>query len=143
MPKPQPRVNRHHYRVWIKWAIESGLLEKLPPLYDLDGIPDPETTEEHARRLLAELRDPDASRRRLPEILADARRFKAWVEARRKDGLQAILRERRPDEPIFIPPRREPQGTTGREPRPFSARRVDPDPRSDPMWDEWLDARKR
>jgi hypothetical protein len=30
MSKPKPNPNRHHHRVWIKWVLESGLIEKLP-----------------------------------------------------------------------------------------------------------------
>jgi hypothetical protein len=36
MPKLQPGPNRHHFRVWIKMAIQSGLIEspKLHPMWD-------------------------------------------------------------------------------------------------------------
>ena len=90
MPKPQPGPNRHHFRIWIKMAIQSGLIEKLPPLYEPIGNQSPFQTEAYARRLLTELRDPEASRRPLKEIIADARQFKTWVESRRKDGLKRI-----------------------------------------------------
>src|SRR5579885_3120954 len=40
-PEPEPRANRHQLRVWLKWAIESGLLGRAPPWYDADGSGDP------------------------------------------------------------------------------------------------------
>ena len=96
MPKTEPGPNRHHFRIWIKMAIQSGLIDRLPPLYEADDFQTPLKTEEFARQLLAELRDPDASRRTLKEIIARARQFKSWVEARRKDS-----RHRRADR---VPP---------------------------------------
>ena len=60
MPKPQPSPNRHHFRVWVKWVIESGTLEKLPRTYDPDESQPPRMTEHYAQELLADLRDPDA-----------------------------------------------------------------------------------
>jgi hypothetical protein len=138
MPESVP--NRHHYRVWIKWAIESGLIEKLPPLCDANGVRGPQSTEAYARQLLAELRDPDSSHRRLNQILADARQFKVWVEARRKDNVRIILSEGRPEEPISIPPRRRSPVASDREPRTRPAPQELIDARSDPMWDDWLDS---
>jgi len=142
MPKPETRPNRHHYRVWIKWAIESGLLGKLPPRYEPDGFPNPQDTEPYARQLLAELRDPDSSRRRLKQIVADARQFKNWVEARRKDNLRIILATGRPEETISIPPRRRSSAPSDQERQTRPTRREDTNPRLDPMWDDWLDSLK-
>ncbi len=31
MSNRDSNANRHHLRVWVKLAIESGLLEKVPP----------------------------------------------------------------------------------------------------------------
>jgi hypothetical protein len=140
MPKPEPGPNRHHYRVWLKWAIESGLIEKLPPLYDPDGIQNPQRTEAYARQLMAELRDPDSLKRPLKLIIADARQFKSWVEARRKDGLRIMLREGRPEERISIPPRRQARAAGERENTTRHSQREENDPRLDPMWDKWLDS---
>ena len=86
MPKTEPGPNRHHFRIWIKMAIQSGLIDRLPPVYEPDGFQTPLRTDECARQLLAELRDPDSSRRTLKEIIASTRQFKSWVEARQKDG---------------------------------------------------------
>ena len=107
MPKQQPGLNRHHFRIWIKMIIQSGLIDKLPPLYEADGFQNSQSTESFARQLLVELRDPDASKRTLQEIVADAQQFKHWVEARRKDGRRRMLVESRPEDRIIeMPPRR-------------------------------------
>jgi hypothetical protein len=142
MAKPEPAPNRHHFRVWIKMAIQSGLIEKLPPLYDSQRFQSPLGTVEYARQLLAELRDPDASTRMLKEIIAEARQFKSWVEARRKDSRLRILVEGRPEERIIDMPPGRPRPSTDPERRPRrSQRNNDPDtcPKLHPMWDNWID----
>ena len=107
MRKPEPGPNRHHFRIWIKMAIQSGLIDKLPPHYEPDGTQRPLRTDEHAHHLLAELRDPEASRRTLKEIIADVRQFKSWVESRQKDDRRRSLVESRPEERIIeMPPGR-------------------------------------
>ncbi len=108
MPPPRPRPNRHHYRFWIKQVVESDLIEKLPKTYE-SGEPDgPYETTRYARKLMAELGDPSACPRPLEEIVADAREFKSWVEARRKEILRRLLVESRPEDRIVeIPPRRK------------------------------------
>jgi hypothetical protein len=139
MSKPEPRANRHQLRVWLKWAIESGLLSKVLPRYDPDGSGDPQPTEDYARALLAELEDPDSSRRLLGEILADAHRFRDWVEYRQKvsrrmilghwdsEGAAArVLEFRLPTRP-------------DREKRPARLDRDGLEPNSNPMWDDCLD----
>ena len=122
MPRPEPGPNRHHFRIWIKMAIQSGLIDKLPPLYEPQGLQNPLRTGEYARRLLVELRDPDASRRTLKEIIADARQFKSWVEARRKDGRLRMMVESRPEERIIEMPPRRPRPATDEERRPRRSR---------------------
>ena len=73
MPKSEPGPNRHHYRIWIKMAIQSGLIDRLPPLYEPGVSPcAPLRTEEYARQLMTELRDPDGSNRTRKEIIASA-----------------------------------------------------------------------
>lgn len=146
MPKPESAPNRHHFRVWIKMAIQSGLIDKLPPLYEPQGLLSPQGTSEYARDLLAELRDPNASRRLLKEIIADARRFKSWVEARRKDGRFRILVESRPEERIIEMPPGRPRLASDEVRRPRRSRRTDePDasPKLHPMWDDWIDRMER
>ena len=141
MLKPEPTPTRGQLRVWLKWAVQSGLLDKLPPSYDLDEQADPAATEQVARQLLAELRDPDSSRRPISRITADVDRFRRWVESRQRISRQIILNEletARAD-PAWLenwaPPsayadEQENRGRTSR-------RRIVP--RSDPMWDEDLD----
>ena len=73
--------------------------------------------------------------------MSDARRFKAWVEMRRKDDLKRQLVESRPEERIIEMPRVKP-----RTPRTsqMSARQPDrppdPSPNLHPMWDRWIDS---
>ncbi len=130
MPKHEVGANRHQMRVWLKWAIESGLLDKLPPQYDPDDSQTTQPTDRHARQLLAELRDPDSSTRRLSQVLADARRFRAWVEFRQKISRRIILAETQIQS--------EGAGATVLEGQPST--RTEAQARSDPMWDDWLDA---
>ena len=140
MSKPIPGPNRHHFRIWIKTAIQSGLFDKLPPAYERDASQGPRDTETYARELLAELRDPDASRRTLKEIIADARQFKSWVEACRKDGRRRMLVESRPEDRIIeIPPGRT-RATPTDERRVRRTDRPDTNLRLHPLWDDWLDS---
>ena len=139
MPRPEPVLNRHHFRVWIKTVLQSGLIDKLPPLYEPRGFQRPLGTGEYARQLLAELRDPEASERTLKEIIADARQFKSWVEARRKDGRLRMMVESRPEERIIeMPPRRLRPATDRERPPRRSPRTNEPDasPKLHPMWDD-------
>jgi hypothetical protein len=146
MPKPESGPNRHHFRIWIKMALQSGLIDKLPPLYEPDKFQNPLRTEEYARQLLAELRDPDASGRNLKEIIASARQFKSWVEARRKDGRHRALIEGRPEERIIEMPPGRPRTLPPDESRMRRAQRPnqpDPSPKLHPMWDDWIDSLER
>ena len=124
-------------------AIQSGLIDKLPPLYESQGFQSPLETGEHARRLLAELRDPDASTRTLREIIADAWQFKSWVEARRKDGRLRMLIESRPEERIIEMPPGRPRPATDAERRTQRTDRPDTNPKLHPMWDDWIDSLER
>jgi hypothetical protein len=142
MLKPEPQPTRGQLRVWLKWAVQSGLLDKLPPSYDLDEPADPPATEQVARQLLAELRDPDLSGRPLSRVTADIDRFRRWVESRQRISRQIILTElemARSDPAwlenwasasAYVRERENRRGTTSRH-RIVS--------RSDPMWDEHLD----
>lgn len=139
MPKHEAAPNRHHVRVWIKWAIESGLLEKLPPVCDAEGCATPQPTDQYARKLLAELRDPDASRRPLKEIVADAQRFRRWVEARQKSCRQLILTELHPGNLGDWVPQRRSENIASTEERRQQIPRKPPNPRRNLMWDDWID----
>jgi hypothetical protein len=140
MPRNESPPNRHHYRVWIKWAIESGLLDKVPPVCDAEGCGTLQPTLEYARGLLAELRDPDSSRRPLKQIIADARQFRGWVEARQKHSMKVILTEIESGELGARVVRRRASGTTDTDTRPRSPSPRQLNPRQNPMWDDWLDS---
>jgi len=139
MPKQEPGANRHHLRVWIKWALESGVLDKLPPLCDAEGCETPQPTDQYARGLLAELRNPDSSTRPLKQIIADARQFRLWVEARQKHCRRIILAEIHPGDLGEWLPQRQSSNPTDREEGPETTTLKPPSPRRNPMWDDWLD----
>jgi hypothetical protein len=141
MPAQEFSGNRHRLRVWIKWAIESGLLEKLPADYQSEGLGSTVGTERYARGLLAELRAPDLSKRTIRQIVADARQFQLWVEARQKDYRRLVLREQGSERAReVVPARTAPRGAQQEAIKPLR-RSVNPaNPRINPMWDDWLDA---
>jgi hypothetical protein len=139
MSKHEPGPNRHHFRIWIKWALESGLLDKLPALCDPEGCETPQPTDKYARGLLAELRDPGSSTRPLTQIIADARQFRAWVEARQKHGRRIILTEIHNGDLGDRAAERRSSNTTEEEERPEPTTLKSPNPRRNPMWDDWLD----
>ena len=142
MPASQPGANRHQLRVWLKSAIESGVLERVPPQCDPDGSGDPQPTVDYARGLLAELKNPDSSERPLPEILAAARRFRDWVEYRQKMSRRIILGHWDSEGAAgWVPERLAPPPRPERERRPVRTGLEDagPRPHADPMWDDWLD----
>jgi hypothetical protein len=141
MPKQEREHNRHHLRVWIKLALENGVLEKLPPKMRMEGNAEPQDVAQNARQLLEELINPDSSQRALKEILAEARRFRAWVEARQKDCVRHILTGPQP-------------GDSSRRTKMLSRRSIDrpassattnpakPVPALHPLWDKWIDSQE-
>jgi hypothetical protein len=141
MPTSQPGANRHQLRVWLKSAIESGVLDRVPPRYDPDSSGDPQPTEDYARGLLAELKDPESSRRLLREILAEAQRFREWVEYRQKMSRRIILGQWDSEGAAGWVPERLTTARPDRERRPARPGREDVGarPTADPMWDDWLD----
>ncbi len=139
MPKQEVSTNRHHFRVWLKWAVESGLLDKLPPLCDAEGCGGPQPTDQYARRLLAELRDPESSTRPLKQIIVDAHQFRMWVEARQKHSRRIILTEMHPGDLGEWAPQRCRSNPAVREDGPAPAPRKPTSPGRNPMWDDWLD----
>jgi hypothetical protein len=146
MPKPEAGPNRHHFRIWIKMALQSGLIDKLPPVYERGGVQNPQRTDQYARHLLAELRDPDASHRTLKEIITDARQFKSWVETRRKDGRSRMLMDSRPEDRVIEMPPGRPRAASPNEEGPRRTPRTnqpDPNPKLHPMWDDWIDSLER
>ena len=78
--------------------------------------------------------EPESTPRPIDEVIADAVRFRGWVESRQKNARRIIVAETRPGEG-FEP---EPMPQLRRE-------RIDPEPppgprpQVDPMWDDLLD----
>lgn len=143
MPRNESGGNRHQLRAWLKLALETGLLDRVPPRCDLDGTGEPRLIADYARELLAELKDPESSDRTLPEILAAARRFRDWVEFRQKVSRRIILGQWQTEGAAARIPERRTPARASRTKRPD---RADPGgaragawPTSDPMWDDWLD----
>lgn len=134
---------RHALRAWLKLAIQSGVLGRVPPRYDPDGSGVPRPTEDYARGILAELKDPESSGRPLRDILADARRFRDWVEYRQKVSRRMILGQWGTEGAAARVPEVRPSPRAGREKRPRAADLDEARPRSDPMWDDWLDGGTR
>jgi hypothetical protein len=146
MSKPESGPNRHHFRIWVKMAIQSGLIDRLPPRYEPDAYQDSVKTGEYARQLLVALQDPDSSGRTLKEIIGDARRFRSWVESRRKDSRRRTLVEGRPEERVIDMPPGEPREVPAAEPRrrrPLRTEQPDAHPNLHPMWDDWIDRLER
>jgi hypothetical protein len=140
MTKSEPTFTRGQLRVWLKWVIQSGLLDRLSPQYDRGDELTPEPTEAVARRLLSALQVPELSRTDLLEIAAEVAEFRSWVEVQRKASLKTILAEVELERVNLLrPERRGASMPRGQEPndrrRPPPARAL----RSDPMWDEHLD----
>ncbi len=139
MTKPDSTFTRGQSRVWLKWVIQSGLLERLPPQYDRGGEGSPQPTEAVLRRLLTALQASELSRQDLLEITAEVAEFRRWVEAWRKAALQRILAEVETErchplrlERWAVAAYRNPELNNRRPPPPRALR-------SDPMWDEHLD----
>jgi hypothetical protein len=141
MPTSQSGANRHQLRVWLKSAIESGLLDRVPSRYDLDGSGDFEFTEYYAHRLLTELKYRNANRRALHSIVAQARQFREWVEDCQKMSPRMILGGWDSECAAARVPERLDPARPDREKRPTRPGREDGGarPDADPMWDVWLD----
>jgi hypothetical protein len=132
MSKAEPERSHGEWRIWLRSSLRSGLLDRLPLLYEPAGMP----TVEYAWKLLDQLRNPDPHVRPVREVIAEAKAFGVWVVACQKAARRTVLAERigKVVEPALVipyvprnPPRRvapPPQGS----------------PRSNPMWDDLLDA---
>lgn len=140
MPKPQNDANRHRLRVWIKLALETGLFEKLPPQLKLDGFSEPRDATEYARGLMEELKDPGSGDRTLKEIVADARRYRAWVEERQKDCVRQILMGPQPGDSARRARLMNRAPVAHDERRPTSREIPKNEPALHPLWDKWVDS---
>ncbi len=141
MSRGESRGNRHELRVWLKLALESGVLERVPPRCDPEGTGSPGPTDDYARRLIAELKDPESSDRTLPEIILAARRFRDWIEYRQKASRRIILGGWQTEgAAAWSPERRTPaRPALTKRPARSESGEVGPGPTADPMWDDWLD----
>ena len=84
MSKPEPKWTRGQLRIWLKWVLKSGLLDRLPPHYDAEGASRPATPEEVARRLLAGLQDLEQKGPALAPVVAEAHSFTTGFSFARK-----------------------------------------------------------
>ena len=156
MPTSDANLSPAQYRVWLKSTAQSNVLSRLPPYYEPAGL----ATADHARRLLAELRNTDPKARPVDEVMADVRAFAAWVEARQKTSRRAILAER--EGPGVVEWTEFGEDAEASDPRPVdqtdhdalramaakghearveepSAPASAPAPPPDPLWDAFLD----
>ena len=140
MSKPEPKLTRGHLRVWLKWVLQSSLLDRLSPRYDAEGASKPLAPEEVARRLLARLQDPQLSGSTLASVVAALRQFRDWVQARQKMSRQVILSdlESANHSPFWLENWAAAM-SGGADDRPSPTHPQKLMPRSHPMWDEDVD----
>jgi hypothetical protein len=136
MKQPTPPPKPGPLRSWLKLALRSGALERIPRHFP-DGAHGPVDTIDYARELLESLNEAAANPGSMPEVALAAAQFRDWVESRQQISRRIILAESRPGEGIERAPERPPTSPGGRMPR--SVRPSSPSPRSDPMWDDFLD----
>lgn len=141
MARPEPNEPRGRLRVWLKMALQSGQLDRIPPEYEPDGPGSGVPARAYARELLAALQAAEGGSRAPGEVVAAIRSFRAWVDAHQKTARRLILAEEEgpvlrldpgkrplaPPPPPAAPPRR-PRG--GETPRTLL---------DHPLWDRWLD----
>lgn len=139
MPHSRPRPTRGPLRVWLRCVLQSSLLEKLPPQYDVEGEHDSTTPEAVARRLLAALSDPRISRKDLNAILVQAEEFRSWVDRRLKANRRLLLSEQASADVDRGWLERWAMAEIRRQERMAPAPGLPPSPRQDPMWDVELD----
>lgn len=141
MSRPEPRESRGRLQIWLRTAIRSNMLDRIPGEYEGSDSRD------YARQLIAELLAPESSGRSYSEIVADVHRFRVWVGERQKIARRIILTEglasvgaSRPAEDSAPPPtpslRPHPARSAQRESSPPPR---DENPRYHPMWDKYLD----
>jgi hypothetical protein len=134
--QPDPTATRGRLRVWLKTALQTGLLDRVPAHYTPASRP----TLEYALDLLAEIQAADLSSHPPAKLLAEIRAFRAWVEERQRHSRRLMLAESSQEDG-----RSYRLGSPKKDPAPPDPppqrRRPDPDPplELDPMWDRWLD----
>ncbi len=136
MSRPgQPNESRGQLGAWLKMAVRSTLLDRVPPDYEpaCPGTGGP--TRDHARDLLARFQALDPWTSPPGEVLDEIRTFRTWVEGRLKASRRIILGGASGGD---VPVHRLDSAK-----RPTPRRRNPPDDppgiEPDPMWDRWLD----
>ena len=131
-------ADRAQQRSWLRLALTSSLLDRVPPRYDPGGDHQGPRTVVHARKLLNELMDPDIGTRSPADVLADIRAFREWVEARQRLSRRILLSEgSETSERASVLATGIVLGLTRptRTDRPPQPTR----PEEHPMWDRWMD----
>jgi hypothetical protein len=135
MASTEPSATRGQLRAWLKTAIKSGMLDRLPPYFEPEGGVRRDVLD-HAHALLIELQERDSATRPPGEVLAEVRRFRAWVDDRLRRSRRIILAEGSVEEMEVPRPVREVRRPA---PAPPAQRSPEPRPELDPMWDRWVD----
>jgi hypothetical protein len=132
MSNAKTEKSQAQWRLWLRTTIGSVLVDRLPMDYESAGM----LALEYARVLLDELRNPTSDSRPAREVIAEAQAFRRWAVVCQEEARRIIVAENLGNvgetEPLvrFVPERRRervelpPRGS----------------PRSDPMWDDLLDA---
>jgi hypothetical protein len=136
MASTEPSATRGQLRAWLKTAIKSGMLDRLPPYFEPEGGVRRDAFD-HAHALLIELQELDSAARPPGEILTEVKAFRAWVDDRLRRSRRIILAEGSTEEREVPRPAREVRRPA--PPPPPTRRAPDPPPELDPMWDRWLD----
>ncbi|WP_165219189.1 hypothetical protein [Aquisphaera insulae] len=159
MPTDHRPMVRGPMRTWLKFVLESGLLETLAPCSSTAGEP----PLAYARGLLARLREADGGLRPDDPLAVEFRELRSWVEAERRARLSKTLagepRRRRVwateesppagnqvvEKPIAVG---KPEKQSARLPSTHwlrwvcsmaGRRRIRTLDLGDPLWDRWID----
>ena len=92
MKKSESRLTRGQWRVWLQWVIVSGLLDRLPPHYDLEVI-EPRDTADAPESFLPLSETPTSAGRPLPGSWPTWRDSGAGSSLVKRQSRQVILAE--------------------------------------------------
>lgn len=139
MARPEPSASRGELRAWLKTAVRSTMLDRVPPDYEPEGPGSGGPTRDHARDLLARLQALDPGTSPPDGVLSEIRAFRSWVEARLKTSRRLILGGASGDEGAVHRLGTEKRPAPRAEPTPARHPGPGPRPEHDPLWDRWLD----
>jgi hypothetical protein len=139
-PRPDPPASRGRLRVWLKMALQTGVLDRVPDHHGPSG----RSTLEYARDLFSELQSAHLSTQPPAALLTEIRAFREWVEARQRTSRRAILAEpsredlmsyrlgrpKKPTAPAALPSIQSPRRRSDTADTPVNL---------DPLWDRWMD----